>query len=51
MLAWDAAAPLAYLRSVLGFDADKIGSSEHIPSSWGTLKAQIWIHGKPCNVV
>ena len=49
--AWDAAAPLAYLRSVLGFDADKAGSSEHVPSSWGTLKTHIWVHGKSREVV
>jgi glycogen debranching enzyme len=49
--AWDAAAPLAYLRSVLGFEADKTGSSEHVPSGWGTLKAQVWVHGKPREVV
>jgi glycogen debranching enzyme len=48
--AWDAAAPLAYLRAVLGFDADKPGSSTHIPSSWGTLKSQIWVNGQPRDV-
>ena len=49
--AWDAAAPLAYLRSVLGFDADKLGSSRHVPSGWGSVTASVWVKGKPVKVL
>ena len=49
--AWDAAAPLAYLRSVLGFDADKLGSSTHVPSSWGSVMASVWVKGKPIDAL
>ena len=44
--AWDAAAPLAYLRSVLGFDAHTAGSSMHVPSGWGSVKARVWWRGQ-----
>jgi glycogen debranching enzyme len=49
--AWDAAAPLAYLRAVLGLDANTAGSSRHVPSGWGSVKARVWQRGQEVNAI
>jgi glycogen debranching enzyme len=49
--AWDAAAPFAYLRAVLGLQPGRSGQRNHLPAAWGSLRGSAKYQGKPLNLL